>query len=88
MGLTPVFEPAAKTCSNVYCHGDFTGGANVSADWDAGTGGACGDCHSTTNPGSGKHDIHTGGGAGEYDFDCSTCHENRSEEHTSELQSH
>ena len=33
------YSSALKQCSNLYCHGSAT------ADWDAGTGGACGDCH-------------------------------------------
>ncbi len=78
---TASFSSADKTCSDVYCHGDFPGGSNVTADWDARTGGACGDCHSSTNPGTGMHPTHTGGGAGQYDYDCTACHDNYSATH-------
>ena len=37
------YTSADKTCSSLYCHG------SAPADWDAGTGGACGDCHGDAN---------------------------------------
>ncbi|MCK4507752.1 MAG: CxxxxCH/CxxCH domain-containing protein, partial [Desulfuromonadales bacterium] len=37
------YSAAQKQCSNLYCHG------NATADWDGGTGGACGDCHGDAN---------------------------------------
>lgn len=42
------YSAAQKQCSNLYCHGSAT------ADWDAGTGGTCGDCHGAA--GSGRPD--------------------------------
>ena len=47
----PAYDPAAKTCSNVYCHGAVLRGASadaaVSQPWDAPTSSVhCGSCHS------------------------------------------
>ncbi|HET9596370.1 MAG TPA: CxxxxCH/CxxCH domain-containing protein, partial [Anaeromyxobacteraceae bacterium] len=32
-GAAPAFNATTNTCSNVYCHGTFTGGANASPSW-------------------------------------------------------
>lgn len=65
--------PGTKQCSNVYCHG-----SSNTADWDAGTGGACGDCHGApitgrpdgvNEPGGGNHQSSAHAAAA-----CTTCH--------------
>lgn len=64
------------TCSNTYCHGNFTGGANSTPNWgDASA--ACGSCHNataTTPPTSNAHPRHAGNGAGQRNLACSECH--------------
>jgi len=73
-----VYNPTNKTCSSAYCHGNFTGGNTLNvADWDNGTGGACGNCHQLSPPNSvfGSHDRHTNTNAtGGYNYGCETCH--------------
>ena len=59
------YSGATKTCSNTYCHGNFTGGLNASVSWSVTL--ACGACHSMT-PTSGLHsDNHR-------NFGCNYCH--------------
>ncbi|MDH7516332.1 MAG: CxxxxCH/CxxCH domain-containing protein [Bacteroidota bacterium] len=42
----PSYDAPAKTCRNVYCHGNFTNGNDRAPAWDGGTGeSACGSCH-------------------------------------------
>jgi len=45
---TTVTNSGAKTCANVYCHGNWTGsgGANTTPTWGGSV--ACGDCHAAT----------------------------------------
>ena len=74
MGAAASFNTSTKDCSNTYCHGDFTGGLNKTANWSGQTGGACGDCHSTTNPGTGSHTKHVAGTVGNYTYTCNNCH--------------
>ena len=64
------YTAASKTCSSLYCHGGAT------ADWDAGTGGTCGDCHGdatgrpdgASEPAGGSH-LTTS-----HQVACTTCH--------------
>ena len=74
---------ATTDCSAVYCHSDGTGaGTYVAADWAAGTGGACGDCHnldvaSGSAMATGKHGIHINDAANDNvgrDMTCFECH--------------
>jgi predicted CxxxxCH...CXXCH cytochrome family protein len=70
------FSYTNGTCSNVYCHGDFTGGNNATPTWTGAA--ACGTCHNAsaaTPPSGGAHAEHVGSGAGEYQFACYLCHE-------------
>jgi len=72
-----IYHPATKECSNLYCHGGTGTNANV-PDWDAGTGGACGDCHGA--PGTGRPDAVNEPSGGSHLSathsikTCSTCH--------------
>jgi predicted CxxxxCH...CXXCH cytochrome family protein len=57
--LAPRYDPVARSCATVYCHGAFEGGsaANTPA-WGAGPdGAACGSCHGTS-PTTGAHAAH------------------------------
>jgi predicted CxxxxCH...CXXCH cytochrome family protein len=50
---TPAYDPATGACVNVYCHGNFTNGANFSPVWKGSAQAACGTCHgdaATGNP--------------------------------------
>jgi predicted CxxxxCH...CXXCH cytochrome family protein len=55
-GLSPTFDPATQTCSNVYCHGNFNLSKAPPAtppapNWSAGsTAVACGSCHDLPPP--------------------------------------
>jgi predicted CxxxxCH...CXXCH cytochrome family protein len=56
--------PGDKTCSNIYCHGDYNGsGLNASPVWDNPASVSCGTCHDASNsadsaPDSGSHEKH------------------------------
>ena len=69
-----------NTCSNLYCHGGYTGsnGSVTAPSWTAGaTAKACGACHGsnqTTPPTSGNHVRHTGTAAGNMGIACISCH--------------
>lgn len=64
-GAAPVWN--GTTCSKVYCHGSFTGGATLFApSWTGGTV-TCGSCHATP-PTTGLHIDHHKG------LPCSDCH--------------
>ncbi len=39
------FDAATTTCSNVYCHGNFTNGNNVAVNWKGENQAYCGSCH-------------------------------------------
>ncbi len=73
---TANYNTSTKDCTNTYCHGDFNGGLNATANWNAGTGGACGDCHDNapTNAAYGSHDRHTDSTSGNYSYNCNLCH--------------
>ncbi len=64
------------TCSNVYCHGNFTGGIPANTyTWSVNGVVGCGDCHKASNadpPTTGSHQKHTSSGT--YNLDCVTCH--------------
>jgi predicted CxxxxCH...CXXCH cytochrome family protein len=54
-GLTPTYEPASQTCSNVYCHGNFPGSKVTLPPpvptWRGGEAAvACGSCHDLPPP--------------------------------------
>ncbi len=65
-----------KTCSNIYCHGNYPGsGRNASPIWDNAGSAACGTCHGASNnqsPASGKHGAHVD--LAYYSFSCTLCH--------------
>lgn len=60
------------SCSNTYCHGNYSGGFNASPVW----GGAanCGSCHNTVSPSRLSHPRHSGLGAGQMGLACTKCH--------------
>lgn len=64
------YTAATKTCSNVYCHGNFPGGNNSSIAWTAAKP-ACNACHNLP-PSTGSHAGHTN--AARKVYDCGTCH--------------
>jgi len=61
-GTAGVWNRTARTCSNTYCHGNFTGGKTANTPiWTASNQSACGSCHDVgTNPASlqWKHELH------------------------------
>ncbi len=61
------FVPAGSTCTNVYCHGKFTGGNADSPDWYGSV--SCGSCHDLL-PQSGTHAVHVV----DRNYDCGVCH--------------
>ena len=69
-----------NTCSNLYCHGGYSGsnGSMMAPSWTSGAAAkACGACHATTQaapPTSGNHARHTGTAAGYMGIACSDCH--------------
>ncbi|MBI5848688.1 MAG: CxxxxCH/CxxCH domain-containing protein [Nitrospirae bacterium] len=71
---TVVTKTGAKTCSNIYCHGNYPGsGRNATPVWDGTV--ICGSCHNasnTTDPGTGKHGKHAS--SDYYEFKCTLCH--------------
>ncbi|MBA4372087.1 MAG: hypothetical protein C0402_04425 [Thermodesulfovibrio sp.] len=73
---TAVTTGGTKTCSNIYCHGNYSGsGKNASPKWGSTASGACGTCHNASNiltPASGKHGAHTD--LAYYGFSCTLCH--------------
>jgi len=61
---TPMFDPATKTCSAVYCHAGAAGGKFPAPKWTQGKeGGECGACHSTPPPAPHTTDTGCGGGS-------------------------
>lgn len=67
------------SCSNTYCHGNYSGGLNAQPVW-AGTA-ACGSCHNYTNappPSRANHPRHAGTGTGQLGLACVKCHQARS----------
>lgn len=65
------YSSALKQCSNLYCHGSAT------ADWDAGTGGACGDCHGAAGTGRPNGVDEPPGGShltASHQVACTNCH--------------
>jgi predicted CxxxxCH...CXXCH cytochrome family protein len=79
-GTTTVTQTGSNTCSNLYCHGGWTGsnGSITNPSWAGGaTQAACGTCHGTTAataPTAGSHGRHAANGAGQLALLCSTCH--------------
>jgi predicted CxxxxCH...CXXCH cytochrome family protein len=62
------FDAGALTCSNVYCHGNFTGGATTAAPLWIGGAMNCSSCHGLP-PGTGEH-----GRSQHQDAGCGACH--------------
>ncbi len=73
-GSASSWDRGIRKCSNVYCHGSFSGGyANNSPIWTAPGQAACGSCHDNgSNPGnlSGRHFKHFF----EENVECYECH--------------
>jgi predicted CxxxxCH...CXXCH cytochrome family protein len=87
--VTSVSNTGNKTCSNIYCHGDYDGsGLNASPVWDNPASGACSTCHAASNssdsqPASGSHERHADSdntlnalGMATYnrEYSCTLCH--------------
>jgi len=67
-GLRPSYDPATKTCANVYCHGDgLKGSVPVPVVWDPPSSVVCGSCHAV--PPSA-----TPTGSHPSDSNCGSCH--------------
>ncbi len=48
--VTTVSSEGSKSCSNIYCHGNYNGsGLNASPIWDDAASAACGTCHGASN---------------------------------------
>lgn len=79
-GTTTVTQAGSNSCSNLYCHGGWTGsnGSITNPSWTGGaTQAACGTCHGTTAataPTAGSHGRHAANGAGQLALLCSSCH--------------
>jgi predicted CxxxxCH...CXXCH cytochrome family protein len=58
--------PTTATCSSVYCHGEFPGGAHASPDWTSTAQATCSSCHGAP-PSTGRHGDHSG-------LACAECH--------------
>lgn len=86
---TTVSNTGSKTCSALYCHGNYAGsGLNASPVWDNPATGDCGTCHLASNvadnsPKSGSHEKHAdvdqtiaGGGSATFNrgYKCTLCH--------------
>lgn len=48
----PTFTPASTSCSNTYCHGNFTNGNNATVSYGQQNGAACGTCHGNPTTGN------------------------------------
>lgn len=72
---TTIVDDNTRNCSNLYCHGNFTGGLNDAPTWGGVAG--CGTCHgkdATTPPTKINHPRHAGSGAGGLSVACTDCH--------------
>ncbi len=73
-GGAAVWNRAAEECSNVYCHGNFSGGyTSNSPQWTSGASVTCGSCHddgSYPRNLSGEHDKHVR----DKGVECYQCH--------------
>jgi predicted CxxxxCH...CXXCH cytochrome family protein len=69
-----------QDCTNIYCHSSAPadGGINApsyaTADWGSAASGACGTCHSQTDPATGAHTAHVNDGSVMSNKACSDCH--------------
>jgi predicted CxxxxCH...CXXCH cytochrome family protein len=78
--ITTVTQTGSNKCSNLYCHGGWSGsgGSNTTPSWTSGASqAACGTCHGTTAaspPTAGDHAKHAGNGAGQLNLGCGMCH--------------
>lgn len=74
--LSVTFKDFDSTCSNIYCHGNFTGGSNATVVWGSSGTALCGTCHGSsagTPPSGGSHSRHVAG-ANMPALDCDMCH--------------
>lgn len=68
-----IWDRDSATCSDSYCHGNFSGGYNYSPVWNGANQAACGSCHDDgSNPVDlgGIHEFHVEIAA----IDCAYCH--------------
>ncbi len=65
----PGYDPATGSCSNVYCHGNFTNGNNATVAWKGTQQAKCGSCHGDATTGDPLP-----GGTHPQVPTCSTCH--------------
>lgn len=72
------YNAANVSCANTYCHGNFSGGNNVTVTWNnaSGTAAACGTCHGDATKTTLKEKAFpvTGHTAATVSSDCGTCH--------------
>ena len=88
---TTITNNGNKTCSSLYCHGNYAGsGKNAAPIWDDPATADCGTCHGASNvadsaPASGSHEKHadpdqTLNGSVQFNlnrgYKCSLCHKN------------
>ncbi|TLN26300.1 CxxxxCH/CxxCH domain-containing protein, partial [bacterium] len=66
------FDAGTKTCSSVYCHGNYVGNTPFTPNWTNASTGNCGTCHSSTSLTTGAHLTHTNDTT--YNIGCKTCH--------------
>ncbi|MEW6713766.1 MAG: CxxxxCH/CxxCH domain-containing protein [Nitrospirota bacterium] len=78
---TTVTNNGSMQCSNIYCHGNFSGsGLNAAPSWNNPSSAACGTCHGASNPAppaSGSHLRHsyTAGSINNgHEIACTVCH--------------
>jgi len=70
-----IFYDYNSTCSNTYCHGNFTGGSNATPTWGSSSSAACGTCHGASQAtppagGGNSHSKHVATVA----LNCDMCH--------------
>jgi len=74
-GGSSTWNRGTGTCTNVYCHGEFSGGNNANNPlWTGSNQAACGSCHdigSSPQLLSGMHKKHVD----DESFDCIECHQ-------------
>ncbi len=74
---TASYNATNVSCANTYCHGNFSGGNNLSVTWNdtSSTVAECGSCHGdVTKTGKAKIFPKTGHTSAAVTADCSTCH--------------
>ncbi len=72
------YTSATVSCANTYCHGNFTGGNNLTVAWNnnSGTAAECGTCHGDKSKSTVKEKAFpvSGHTFAPITADCSTCH--------------